>query len=185
MLPPPPPKPPRKSQKLQFILNLLSTTPLPLMLHPKLPMILLPNYLFQQSPTLHIHWEFAINILKLPPTPQTPRKTWKWMIKILSTIPPPPTLFPLFYQSIPHNNLSQQPPNPHIYWEIATSITAKTPQKNPKIQLMIKLLSTTPLTPTLHPPLKTMPPSDLMDQQSPNIHIHWEITINISKSPRH
>ena len=59
------------------MIKLLSTNLLPLRLHPLLPIILTPNPLDRQSPTLHIHWETAISISK---PPQAPKKTEKKFI---------------------------------------------------------------------------------------------------------
>ena len=55
--------------------------------------------------------------------------------------------------------------------------------KKPKIQLMINLLSIITLSPLLQRPLPNILTHDNLDQQSPTSHIHWEISINISKSP--
>ena len=55
--------------------------------------------------------------------------------------------------------------------------------KNQKLQLMLKLLSAIPLPPTLHLSLPMMLPTDTLSRQSPTLHIHWEIVINMSKLP--
>ena len=110
------------------------------------------------------------------------------MIKLLSTIPLPPKLFPLFPQNITHNNLAWHSPTPHIHWEIAIFVPPAPPPKPPrkiqKLQLVINLLSAIPLFLMLHPLLQAMISPDSLYLQSPNPHIHWETAINISKSPQ-
>ena len=48
---------------------------------------------------------------------------------------------------------------------------------------MTKLISTTPLPPTLHPPLLAIIPPNPLAYHPPTPHIHGEIAINISKLP--
>ena len=115
--PPPPPKNPRKIQKLQWTMKLLSTNPMHPSLHPLPPTMLTPDSLARQYPTTHIHLETVISISKSPPTPTPPgKKTWKLMIKLLSSTPLPPMLFPIFLQRLPHNTLARQYPTHHINW---------------------------------------------------------------------
>ena len=66
----------------------------------------------------------------------------------------------------------------------ATFTTAKKYQKNSKIIIDDKVTFHYPPPLTLHPQLPTILPPDPMYLQSPTHHIRWEITINISTSPR-
>ena len=169
------------------MIKLLSTIPLLLTLHPPLPIVLPPDILAQQYPNTHIHWEIAIIISKLPQH-QKNRKTWKLMIKLLSTIPLSPTIFPLFPQKsstqCPGFTVSKSPYSLINFNLHATFATAKKTEKAKNYKLMIKLLSNTPLPPTINPPYPNMIPPDLLALQSPTHHICWEIEINISKSPQ-
>ena len=106
-------------------------------LRPPLPMMLPPDPLSRKFSTIHIYWEIAINISKSPQT-QKNTKTWKLMIKLLSTIPLYPVLSPLFPQRLPYNLLTQQSPTFPIHWEIAILCHLhhhQKPQKNPKITI--------------------------------------------------
>ena len=109
------------------------------------------------------------------------------MIKFLYTIPLHPTLFPLFPQGLTHNPLTWKSPTYHIHWEIAIFIPPPPPPKNPrkiqKLQWTMKLLSTNPMHPSLHPLPPTMLTPDSLARQYPTTHIHLETVISISKSP--
>ena len=168
------------------MVKLLSTTPLPLKIHPPFPTVLPLNALSWHYPTPHIHSETANKYFKITSNTKKTEKTWKWMIVLISTTPMSLKLFPLFIQKLTHNNLARQYPTTHIHWEITIFMPPPPPPKKRKSQnykWMIKLLSTTPLTPMHHPALPTMLPPYPLSQQSPTTHIIWEIAINISKLP--
>ena len=87
------------------------------------------------------------------------------MINLLSTTTPnpqTPAIFTLFTQRLTQNTLARQYPTPHIHWEIAIfmppPLPLKKPRKSQKLQLMIKLICTIPLSPKLHLPLSTISP---------------------------
>ena len=160
------------------MIKLFSTTPLSLMLQLPLPTMLPPNPLDWQFPTTHIHCEIAINIPKLLPTPTpTPQKIWKLMIKLLSNTPLPPTLFQLFNQRLLHNILIWKSPSTHIHSEIVILMPppplSTPPRKTQKLKWMIKLLSTIPLPPKLHPTPLTTILTKYLARQSPTPYIHW------------
>ena len=169
------------------MIKFISTIAIPLTLRLHIPMMILSYPLYWQSRTPHMHWEIAISISILPPTPKQNReKTWKLIIKVLFNIPLPPELLPLFPQSLLHNNLARQSPTPHIHWEI-TIFMPPPPKKNRKSQkskLMIKLLLYILLSPMLHLPPPMMLPPNTLSQQSPTPHLRWKFSINISKLPQ-
>ena len=157
-------------------MNLFSAISLSPTLHLTLQMILPPNPLSQRYPTLHIHWEIAINISKSLPTQK--QKTWKLTIKLLSTIPLSPKIFftvspkatPQYLGStVPNSSYSFRNHNFH-----ATTITAQKTRKIQKLQFMIELLSNTPLSSTLRPPLPMMLPPDQLALQ-------FQLPISIEK----
>ena len=136
----------KKMSNKYTINTTLNPTLSPLLL-PTLP----PNTLAWQSSTLHIHWEIAISSQfhqHHPPPAPPKRQKIKMMIKLIFTVPLHPTYFPLFLQRLLPNPLSRQYPDPNINWEITIFVPPPPPPKKErkiKLQLMVKLLSTTPL----------------------------------------
>ena len=159
------------------MVKLLSTTPLPLKIHPPFPTVLPLNALSWHYPTPHIHSETANKYFKITSNTKKTEKTWKWMIVLISTTPMSLKLFPLFIQKLTHNNLARQYPTTHIHLETVISISKSPPTPTPPgkktWKSMIKLLSSTPLPHMLFPIFLQRLPHNTLARQYPTHHINW------------
>ena len=147
----PPQNSQRKIQKLQLVIKLLSTNPLPKTLCQWLQMKFLSHTLDLKSPTTHIHWEIAITwlynfqtptfilesaiLMPAPPLPKNLKnQKIQLMVKLLSAIPVPQTLHPVTPRNAsvwsPASTVSNSTPslrNHNKYFKIAPD--TKNPRK--------------------------------------------------------
>ena len=115
-LPPAPPPPSGQWTQIYHLLSCRRFLPIPWLFSLQLP-IFIEKSLFSHQ--LHQHQK----------TSKRPKKN---IIKLLSTNPLNPTLFPLFPQRLLPDPLARQYPTPNIYWEIAIFTQPPPPPKKPK-----------------------------------------------------